>query len=88
MGNSDHESHPALARRLQAYLRRRNANARHPDVLAAGFPSSGSPATTVLVTGAHAGLAPHWIAPLIPPRVRGAIVVVGGAVRFWLPSAR
>jgi len=35
MGNSDHESHPALARRLHAYLRWRNANARHPDVLAA-----------------------------------------------------
>src|SRR5258705_11150475 len=35
MGNSDHPNHPALARRLQAYLRWRNANARHPDVLAA-----------------------------------------------------
>jgi hypothetical protein len=35
MGNSDHESHPALTRRLHAYLRWRNANARHPDVLAA-----------------------------------------------------
>jgi DDE superfamily endonuclease len=35
MGVSDHSSHTALARKLQAYLRRRNANARHPDVLAA-----------------------------------------------------
>jgi hypothetical protein len=35
MGNSDHPNHPALARKLQAYLRWRNANARHPDVLAA-----------------------------------------------------
>jgi len=35
MGNSDHPNHPALARRLQAYLRWRNAHARHPDVLAA-----------------------------------------------------
>ena len=35
MGDSDHGSHPALARRLHAYLRWRNANARHPDVLAA-----------------------------------------------------
>jgi hypothetical protein len=35
MGTSDHPNHPALARRLQAYLRRRNADARHPDVLAA-----------------------------------------------------
>jgi hypothetical protein len=35
MGGSDHANHPVLARRLQAYLRWRNANARHPDVLAA-----------------------------------------------------
>ncbi len=35
MGNSDYPDHPALARRLQAYLRWRNAHARHPGVLAA-----------------------------------------------------
>lgn len=35
MGASNHPNHPALARRLQAYLRWRNANARHPDILAA-----------------------------------------------------
>src|SRR5262249_1216210 len=35
MGGSDHPNHTTLARRLQAYLRWRNANARHPDVLAA-----------------------------------------------------
>jgi transposase len=35
MGGSDHPNHPALARKLQAYLRWRNAHARHPDVLAA-----------------------------------------------------
>jgi transposase len=35
MGNSNHPGHPALTRRLQAYLRWRNTNARHPDVLAA-----------------------------------------------------
>src|SRR6266516_201907 len=35
IGGSDHRSHTALARRLHAYLRWRNANARHPDVLAA-----------------------------------------------------
>ena len=35
MGTSDHLSHPALARRLQACLRWRNAHARHPRVLAA-----------------------------------------------------
>ena len=35
MGASDHPNHTVLARRLQAYLTWRNANARHPDVLAA-----------------------------------------------------
>jgi len=35
MSASNHPNHPALARRLQDYLRWRNANARHPDVLAA-----------------------------------------------------
>jgi transposase len=35
MGGSDHPSHTVLARKLQAYLRWRNASARHPDVLAA-----------------------------------------------------
>jgi len=35
MGGSDHPSHTALARKLQDYLRWRNANARYPDVLAA-----------------------------------------------------
>ena len=35
MSCSDHPSHAALARRLQAHLRWRNAHARHPDVLAA-----------------------------------------------------
>ena len=35
MGGSDHPSHTVLARRLQRYLAWRNANARHPDVLAA-----------------------------------------------------
>jgi transposase len=35
MGASNHPNHPVLARRLQAYLDWPNANARHPDVLAA-----------------------------------------------------
>ncbi|MET7770932.1 IS630 family transposase [Nocardia sp. NPDC005366] len=35
MGDSDHPNHPVLTRRLQDYLRWRNANARHPDVLTA-----------------------------------------------------
>ena len=35
MGGSDHPNHTVLARRLQEYLAWRNANARHPDVLAA-----------------------------------------------------
>ena len=35
MGGSDHPNHTVLGRRLQDYLRWRNANARHPDILAA-----------------------------------------------------
>jgi transposase len=35
LDGSDHPNHPVLARKLQAYLRWRNANARHPEVLAA-----------------------------------------------------
>ena len=35
MGASDHPGHPVQTRKLQAYLRWRNAHARHPDVLAA-----------------------------------------------------
>ncbi|GGQ34930.1 hypothetical protein GCM10010266_67860 [Streptomyces griseomycini] len=35
LANSNHRSHPAQTRALHAYLRWRNANARHPDVLAA-----------------------------------------------------
>jgi hypothetical protein len=35
MANSDYPNHVVLARDLQAYLRWRNANARHPDVIAA-----------------------------------------------------
>jgi transposase len=35
MGGSDYPNHSVLARRIQDYLAWRNANARHPDVLAA-----------------------------------------------------
>ena len=35
MGVSDHLGHTVLARKFQAYQRWRNANTRHPDVLAA-----------------------------------------------------
>jgi hypothetical protein len=35
MGNFGHPNHTVLAWRLQEYLRWRNANTRHPDVLAA-----------------------------------------------------
>jgi transposase len=35
LGGSDHANHTVLARRMQDYLRWRNANARHPDILAA-----------------------------------------------------
>ncbi len=33
LANSHHRSHPAQTRALHRYLRWRNANARHPDVL-------------------------------------------------------
>ena len=35
LANSDYPNHTVLERELQAYLRWRNANSRHPDVLAA-----------------------------------------------------
>ncbi|WUU93431.1 hypothetical protein OHA34_17065 [Spirillospora sp. NBC_01491] len=35
LANSHHRSHPAQTRALYRYLRWRNANARHPDILAA-----------------------------------------------------
>ena len=35
MSNSDYRNHPALARKLQAYLRWRNAQGSLPDMLAA-----------------------------------------------------
>ncbi|MPY60618.1 IS5 family transposase [Streptomyces spongiae] len=35
VANSNHRNHTAQTRALHAYLRRRNTNARHPDVLAA-----------------------------------------------------
>ena len=35
LANSHHRSHPAQTRAMHAYLRWRNANARHPAVLAA-----------------------------------------------------
>jgi phosphatidylserine/phosphatidylglycerophosphate/cardiolipin synthase-like enzyme len=35
MSGSVHPNHAVLARKLQDYLRWRNANARHPDILAA-----------------------------------------------------
>ena len=35
LAGSNHPNHTVLARALHAYLRRRNAHARHPDVLAA-----------------------------------------------------
>jgi hypothetical protein len=35
MANSNYPNHVALARAMHAYLRWRNANSRHPDILAA-----------------------------------------------------
>ena len=49
MGGSDHRNHPALARKLQACLRWRNAHARHHGVLApsaANAPASAANAAT------------------------------------------
>jgi hypothetical protein len=41
--NSQHPHHTAQTRALHAYLRWRNANARHPDVLAAASPKRKQP---------------------------------------------
>ncbi|MBN6052138.1 transposase, partial [Nonomuraea sp. RK-328] len=38
LANSDHRNHTVQTRALHAYLRWRNAHARHPDVLAAQRP--------------------------------------------------
>ena len=35
LNNSDHPSHLVVAKKIHAYLRWRNANEKHPDVLAA-----------------------------------------------------
>ncbi len=35
LANSSHLNHPVQTRELHSYLRWRNTNARHPDVLAA-----------------------------------------------------
>jgi hypothetical protein len=35
LNNSDHKNHVVLAKALHAHLRWRDANARHPDVIAA-----------------------------------------------------
>ncbi|HVB00257.1 MAG TPA: IS630 family transposase [Acidimicrobiales bacterium] len=35
LNNSDHKNHPVLTRKIHAYLAWRNANAKHPDVIAA-----------------------------------------------------
>ena len=43
MGGSDHRNHPALSRKLQDYLRWRNARARHPS--AANAPASAANAS-------------------------------------------
>jgi hypothetical protein len=59
MGNSDHPNHPALARKLQDYLRWRNAHARHPACWppsAANAPASAANASNA---GAARNLKPH-----------------------------
>jgi hypothetical protein len=52
LGGSDHPNHSVLARRLQAYLAWRNANARHPDVLAARAASAPASAANASNAGA------------------------------------
>jgi hypothetical protein len=66
MGGSDHPSHPVLARKLQDYLRWRNANARHPGVLAAN--AANAPASAA--NASSAGDAPRS-RPREPVNVRG-----------------
>ena len=59
MGNSDHPNHTVLARKLQAYLRWRNAHARHPDVLAAQRRERPASAANASNAGAARNLKPH-----------------------------
>ena len=59
MATSDHPNHPALARRLQACLRWRNAHARHPDVLAAQRRERPASAANASNAGTAPGLKLH-----------------------------
>ena len=59
MGTSGHPDHPALARRLQACLRWRNARARHPGVLAAQRRERARMAANASNAGAAPGLKLH-----------------------------
>lgn len=58
MANSDDANHIALARDLHAYLRWRNANARHPDVLAAQRRERPASAANTIAAGAALNHAP------------------------------
>jgi hypothetical protein len=49
---SDHRNHPVLARKLQDYLRWRNAHVRHPDVLAASAANAPASAANARNAGA------------------------------------
>ena len=59
MGKSSHRNHPALARKLQDYLRWRNAHARHPDVLAASAANEPASAANASNAGAARNLELH-----------------------------
>ena len=59
MSNSDYRNHPALARRLQDYLRGANAHARHPDVLAAQRRERARIRSDASNAGAARNLKPH-----------------------------
>ena len=80
MANSDHPNHVALARRLQAYLRWRNANARDPDVLAA---QRRERARVRSETG-HRWGRPH---PAPPDRLTNPVIHPGHAL-IWRPPCQ
>jgi DDE superfamily endonuclease len=59
LGDSNHPNHAVLARKLQGYLRWRNANARHPEVLAAQRRERPACAASASASGAGQRDEPH-----------------------------
>ena len=58
-GGSDHRNHTVLARKLQDYLRWRNANARHPTSWPPSAASAPESAANASSAGADPGRRPH-----------------------------